>query len=116
MTENTSIQPRRSFIFVPGLRPDMFPKAVASGVDMVCVELEDGIAPKDKADARNKALALFNEPHSDDGVERIVRINSMREKFGIEDVNAILSTKTPPPALMMPKVRSPDEDLILEQL
>ena len=37
MTENTSMQPRRSFIFVPGLRPDMFPKAVASGVDMVCV-------------------------------------------------------------------------------
>ena len=103
MTKNPSIQPRRSFIFVPGLRPDMFPKAVASGVDMVCVELEDGIAPKDKAEARKKALALFNEPHSDDGVERIVRINSMREKFGIEDVNAILSTKTPPPALMMPR-------------
>ena len=40
MTKNTSLQPRRSFIFVPGLRPDMFPKAVASGVDMVCVELE----------------------------------------------------------------------------
>lgn len=54
MTENTSMQPRRSFIFVPGLRPDMFPKAVASGVDMVCVELEDGIAPKDKAEARKK--------------------------------------------------------------
>ena len=116
MTKKPSMQPRRSFIFVPGLRPDMFPKAVASGVDMVCVELEDGIAPKDKAEARKKALALFNEPHSDDGVERIVRINSMREKFGIEDVNAILSTKTPPPALMMPKVRSPDEVLILDQL
>ncbi|MFL2740111.1 MAG: HpcH/HpaI aldolase/citrate lyase family protein [Paracoccaceae bacterium] len=116
MTENTSMQPRRSFIFVPGLRPDMFPKAVASGVDMVCVELEDGIAPKDKAEARKKALALFDKPHSDDGVERIVRINSMREKFGIEDVNAILSTQTPPPALMMPKVRSPDEVIILDQL
>ena len=54
MTENTSMQPRRSFIFVPGLRPDMFPKALGSGVDMVCVELEDGIAPKDKAEARKK--------------------------------------------------------------
>ena len=116
MTKNTSLQPRRSFIFVPGLRPDMFPKAVASGVDMVCVELEDGIAPKDKAEARKKALALFDKPHSDDGVERIVRINSMREKFGIEDVSAILSTQTPPPALMMPKVRSPDEIIILDQL
>jgi len=110
------VRPRRSFIFTPGLRPDMFPKALASGADIVCVELEDGIAPKDKAQARRSALALFEEPQVDDGVERIVRINSMRERFGIEDVSAILATKTPPPALMMPKVRTPDEVLMLDQL
>ena len=109
-------RPRRSFIFTPGLRPDMFPKALASGADIVCVELEDGIAPKDKAEARQKALALFEQPQADDGVERIVRINSMRERFGIEDVQAILATGTPPPALMLPKVRTPDEVVILDQL
>ncbi len=109
-------RPRRSFIFTPGLRPDMFPKALASGTDIVCIELEDGIAPKDKADARASALALFETPQADDGVERIVRINSMRERFGIEDVNAVLATSTPPPALMMPKVRSPEEVVILDQL
>ena len=110
------IRPRRSFIFTPGLRPDMFPKALASGADIVCVELEDGIAPRDKAAARNHALALFAQPQADDGVERIVRINSLRERFGIEDVNAILATTTPPPALMMPKVRTPDEVVMLDQL
>lgn len=110
------IRPRRSFIFTPGLRPDMFPKALASGADIVCVELEDGIAPKDKAEARQKALALFEGSQADDGVERIVRINSMRERFGIEDVNAVLARKTPPPALMMPKVRTPDEVVMLDQL
>lgn len=114
--KNRIIRPRRSFIFTPGLRPDMYPKALASGADIVCVELEDGIAPKDKAEAREKALALFEQPQADDGVERIVRINSMRERFGIEDVNAILASKTPPPALMMPKVRRPDEVVILDQL
>jgi (S)-citramalyl-CoA lyase len=114
--KNRIIRPRRSFIFTPGLRPDMYPKALASGADIVCVELEDGIAPKDKAEAREKALALFEKPQPDDGVERIVRINSMRERFGIEDVNAILASKTPPPALMMPKVRAPDEVTILDQL
>ncbi len=56
---NRIIRPRRSFIFTPGLRPDMFPIALASGTDIVCVELEDGIAPKDKAEARKNALALF---------------------------------------------------------
>ena len=91
------IRPRRSFIFTPGLKPDMYPKALASGADIVCVELEDGIAPKDKADARRNALALFETPQADDGVERIVRINSMRERFGIEDVHAVLTSKTPPP-------------------
>jgi citrate lyase beta subunit len=114
--KNRIIRPRRSFIFTPGLRPDMYPKALASGADIVCVELEDGIAPKDKAEAREKALALFEQPQPDDGVERIVRINSMRERFGIEDINAILASKTPPPALMMPKVRTPDEVVILDQL
>ncbi|MFK7754947.1 MAG: CoA ester lyase [Sedimentitalea sp.] len=115
MTERTP-RPRRSFIFTPGLRPDMYPKALASGTDIVCIELEDGIAPKDKAEARKQALALFAQPQADDGVERIVRINSMRERFGIDDVQAVLATKTPPPALMMPKIRTPDEVVMLDQL
>ena len=107
---------RRSFIFTPGLKPEMFPKALASGADMVCIELEDGIAPKDKEEARIKALKLFEVAQADDGVERILRINSMRERFGIEDVLAILATDTPPPSLMMPKVQSPDEIIMLDQL
>jgi len=115
MTDH-SLRPRRSFIFTPGLRPEMVPKALASRADIVCIELEDGIAPEDKAEARKNALALFERPQADDGVERIVRINSMRERFGIEDVNAILATPTPPPAVMMPKVRTPDEVVILDQL
>jgi len=115
MTERI-VRPRRSFIFSPGLRPEMFPKALASGADIVCVELEDGIAPKDKDEARAKALTLFETPQPDDGVERIVRINSMREAFGIADVQAILATETPPPALMMPKVCTPDEVIMLDNL
>lgn len=109
-------RPRRSFIFTPGLKPEMFPKALASGADMVCIELEDGIAPKDKEEARIKALKLFEVAQADDGVERILRINSMRERFGIEDVLAILATDTPPPSLMMPKIQSPDEIIMLDQL
>ena len=110
------IRPRRSFIFTPGLRPDMFPKALASGADIVCVELEDGIAPKDKPAARANAIELFDSPQADDGVERIVRINSLREGFGMADVQAVLASDTPPPALMMPKVRTPDEVVLLDDL
>lgn len=116
MTNAQSVRPRRSFIFSPGLRPDMFPKALASGADIVCVELEDGIAPKDKATARERGLALFAEPQADDGVERIVRINCLREAFGLADVAAVLETDTPPPGLMLPKVRTPDEVVWLDDL
>lgn len=116
MIEELAVKPRRSFIFSPGLKPEMFPKALASGADIVCVELEDGIAPRDKAEARKLAMALFAEPQADDGVERIVRINCLRSAFGIADVRAILDTDTPPPALMLPKVMTPDEIVWLDDL
>ena len=116
MIEDRAVRPRRSFIFSPGLKPEMFPKALASGADIVCVELEDGIAPRDKAQARKFAIALFAKPQADDGVERIVRINCLRSAFGIADVQAILDTDTPPPALMLPKVMTPDEIVWLDDL
>ena len=61
-------------------------------------------------------MALFAEPQADDGVERIVRINCLREAFGLADVQAVLAAATPPPALMLPKVRTPDEVVLLDDL
>ena len=113
---NSKIRPRRSFIFTPGLRPDMFPKALASGADIVCVELEDGVAPKDKDIARGHAISLFEAPQASDGVERILRINCLREAFGIADLQAVLATDSPPPALMLPKVKSPEEIVMIDDL
>ena len=115
-TNKHSIRPRRTFIFAPGLKPEMYPKALACGTDIVCIELEDGIAPKDKDEAREKGLALFASPQDDDGVERIVRINCLRTAFGLADVNAVLATDTPPPALMLPKVMTTDEIIWLDAL
>ena len=115
-TDSPTIRPRRSFIFAPGLKPEMFPKALASGADIVCVELEDGIAPKDKDEARLKTLAMFEQPQADDGVERIVRINCLRSAFGLDDVQAILKTDSPPPAIMLPKVMNPEEVVWLDDL
>lgn len=111
-----AVRPRRSFIFSPGLRPELYPKALSCGADIVCVELEDGIAPKDKDEARKRALGLFTSPQADDGVERIVRINCLRTAFGLADVQAILASETPPPALMLPKVKAPEEVVALDDL
>jgi len=109
-------RPRRSFIFTPGLDPAMYPKALASGADIVCVELEDGVAPKDKDRARKNAMAIFAERQADDGVERILRVNCLREASGLADVQAVLDADRPPPALMLPKLRSADEVRWLDTL
>lgn len=114
--QEQNVHPRRSFIFTPGLNPAMYPKALACGADIVCVELEDGVAPKDKVEARNKALALFDATQAEDGVERIVRINCLRTAVGLADVASIIATDTPPPALMLPKVTTPDEVVWLDDL
>ena len=92
----TALRPRRSFIFCPGTKPEMFPKALKSGADIVCVDLEDAVAPADKAAAREQTLALFEAPQADDGagddVERIVRANCLRTPEGMADVQAVLAS------------------------
>ncbi len=42
----------RSYLFVPGDRPDRFDKACSAGADMVIVDLEDAVAPAGKHEAR----------------------------------------------------------------
>jgi len=116
LAEYPAVRPRRSFIFAPAMRPELYPKALASGADIVCVELEDGVAPNDKDVARQNVLALFAKPQADDGVERMVRINCLRTAVGLKDVQAILDTNSPPPALMLPKVVSPEEVIWLDDL
>lgn len=51
----------RSYLFVPGSRPDRFARAVAAGAHVVIVDLEDAVPPADKEEARaavEKALLL----------------------------------------------------------
>jgi (S)-citramalyl-CoA lyase len=93
-----------------------FQKHLLAEPDIVCLELEDGIAPKDKNNARANALSILAEKQADDGVERMVRVNCLRDSFGIADLQAILSSPTPPPSLMLPKVCTPDEVAIIDTL
>ena len=109
MKKTDDFQSRRSFIFAPATRPEIFPKALKSGADIVCLELEDGVAPQDKTVARKNAISLFQKMRSSDGIEKMIRINSVRCKFGLDDLVAFLEAETPPPCIMLPKVQCPDE-------
>ena len=110
------ISVRRSFIFTPGLNPDMFPKAIASGADMVCIELEDGIAIKDKDDARKNTIEALKTLEVKSGVELVVRVNCQRTKFGLLDLEAFISSKLKVKAIMLPKVKTPDEIKFIDDL
>jgi (S)-citramalyl-CoA lyase len=117
LTPTTLIKPRRSFLFVPGTGLEMFPKAVAAGPDIICIDLEDAIAPRHKAQARDDTLALvasLDSPLTD--CELLVRINSLNSADGLADILAILQSDTPPPGLMLPKIKSPDEVRLLDEL
>ena len=113
---NSSPRPRRSLIFAPGLKPEMFAKALGSGADIVCLDIEDAVAPTFKAEARAKSLALFAEKPETGPVEAALRINPLSMADGLRDVIAIVDADNPPPSLMMTKVRTPDEVRQLDEL
>lgn len=115
MQSNNAIRPRRSLLFVPGLRPDMFAKALNSGADIVCIDMEDAVARSRKDEGRALTLPLFKSkthPH----VEQMVRINGLSTADGLKDLTAIIESAAPPPAIMIPKIKSPEEVQLIETL
>ena len=99
---------RRSLLFVPAVRPDRFPKALATGADAVCIDLEDGVAPGAKDAARAQALALLAGRGSSTA-EVSLRINDAKAELGRTDLAALVESGARPDALMLPKVAGADE-------
>src|SRR5688500_7026248 len=108
--------PRRSFLYVPAARPERFAKAMTSGADMVCVDLEDAVAGDAKARAREAALAFFAEPTAPGAPERLVRINALRTPAGLADLAALAAAKAAPDGVLMPKVRAAEEARIARDI
>lgn len=112
---DSAIRPRRSLLFVPGLRPDRYLKALDAGADIVCVDLEDAVALDRKDEGRKLTLPLFAEA-SHPQVERMVRINGISTLHGLKDLQALLECDVPPPSIMVPKVKSAEEIQLLETI
>ena len=103
-----SFRNRRSLLFVPAVRPDRFPKALATGADAVCVDLEDGVGFGAKDEARSKAVELLAN-RSPTRSEVSLRINDANSDLGRRDLEAVVRAGARPDALMLPKVSGPDE-------
>jgi len=99
---------RRSLLFFPADRPDRFAKAVASGADAVCIDLEDGVAAQAKDAARDIAFGRIL-PEARSRVEVILRINDPMTDVGRLDLDALCIAASPPDAVMIPKVDAAGE-------
>jgi citrate lyase subunit beta/citryl-CoA lyase len=73
----------RSYLYVPGNRPDRFDKACAAGADAVIVDLEDAVPPAEK-DAARAAIASWLSP--DRAV--VVRVNDAGSEWFERDLAA----------------------------
>ncbi len=83
------LRPYRSKLFVPGSRPALFEKAAAGPADVVCLDLEDAVAPADKDAARDNVVEALNDIDWK-GKTVTVRINGLDTPYCYRDVLALV--------------------------
>ena len=85
--EASVLRVQRCELAVPGSNPNMFEKAMKSGVDFVFLDLEDAVAPDDKIQARKNVVEAINDlDWKGNGVSLSVRINGLDTQYMVRDV------------------------------
>jgi citrate lyase beta subunit len=102
------VRPRRSLLFVPADQEAKIRKAATLAADGVILDLEDGVARPQKAEARAGALAALAAV-AFGARERLVRINALDTPWGQADLEALRAAAVPPDAVVIPKVDSPEQ-------
>ncbi len=103
--------PPRTLLFVSAERPERFDKAMASGADVVCIDLEDAVHPDRKDAARSAAMAYLKgrTKGSTSGPRLAVRINASKTLAGLRDVMAVAVADIHMDVLLLPKAESSHE-------
>ena len=95
----------RSFLFVPGNRPERFAKALASGADAVIIDLEDAVPLDAKDTARDALQAAWPSLAAAEHARLLVRVNPAGTPWHAADLTAVASL-TGLGALMLPKAEN----------
>lgn len=67
----------RSKLFVPGSRPELFAKALASAADAISIDLEDAVVEARKSEARARAIEFLQSAAArNSGKVFVVRVNA----------------------------------------
>lgn len=106
----------RTTLFVPASRPDMIPKAAASEADAVCIDLEDAVAPNEKAASRAHVVQALRT--LDFGARtRIVRINGIDTPYAYRDlVDVVEAAGDCVDLVMVPKVAGARDVMFVDTL
>jgi citrate lyase subunit beta/citryl-CoA lyase len=99
---------RRSVLFSPGDKPDLMRKAPETGADTVVFDLEDAVAPGQKATARTAVSDVLTDPSFDPDCEVCVRVNPDLGA-AVRDIEAITDGDPRLDSVMAPKVESADD-------
>ncbi|ODT14956.1 MAG: malyl-CoA thiolesterase [Kaistia sp. SCN 65-12] len=97
------IRPRRSALYVPGANARAMAKAPTLGTDVVILDLEDAVAPSEKALSRTRvaeAVAAFRQARA--AGEIVVRVNGLDTPWIAEDL--AVAGEARPDAILLPKI------------
>lgn len=90
----------RTALFVPGNRPERFPKASASDAHLVVLDLEDAVPAAEKQAARDHVARWLAE-----GNTCAVRVNAAGTRWYAEDVAAVSAHEC---VVLVPKAEQPE--------
>lgn len=102
------LQPR-TYLFVPGNRPDRFDKACASGADAVILDLEDAVGVESKDTARQQIKEWLEQ-----GNQAYVRINAANTAWFTDDCSLLALEGVL--GVMLPKAERKEDILELKKL
>lgn len=104
-----ALRPNRSQLIVPGIRPELFVKAVRSDADVMVLDLEDSVAGGDKDAARRNVVDALQS--LDFGAKTVsVRVNALDDAAFADDLAAVVAAGARRLDLVMvPKVGGVDD-------
>jgi citrate lyase subunit beta/citryl-CoA lyase len=103
----------RSWLFVPGQKQRMVDKSRGLDVDAIMLDIEDGVPPPEKEQARRLIAEALDSDWPAGGPTRFVRINAIGHPRMEADLKAVLRPGLE--GLVLPKVESADEVRTVEE-
>ena len=105
------LRPRRSVLYMPAANERALEKAKDIAADALIFDLEDAVAPDAKAEARERACAMFAAGGYGNR-EITIRANGIGTPWHDDDIAAIAAVG--PDAVVVPKVNSVKDVLAIE--